>query len=147
MDKRNWKTFSDPRFEFKFKFPDPTLTGYPVEQQERLIGRALRIHLTSKGSGELYFEVTRYPNLRAMERYLELKAGSQARPDELWVGALTETQVAARPASKFEFRWRGIERLVLLVQQGPDLYQLLYDPHAPLNSQVLSTVEFLPEQE
>jgi hypothetical protein len=139
-----WRTFSHPDFSFYFQYPDPTPEGYVVERKEGGVEPAVtRVHLTSPGSQELYFEVGCYPDLTAEAAYEQFKEVLTRQFGEVEVGSLEGTTVAGRPGFTFTFRWAAGTRAVVFVPYNGILYRIVYNPQSPLNVQVLSTLFFL----
>ena len=56
----NWHAFSDPRFTLRFKYPATTPRGHAVERQETQRDNSVRVHLASRDSQELYFEIVKF---------------------------------------------------------------------------------------
>ena len=139
-----WHLFTDPRFKLRFNYPATTPEGHAVEKVEEQHDDAVRIHLSSRDSQELYFEVTKYPDLIAREEYERHKAYLEQRfaGFDFAIGELQETSLASRPAHTYTFRWRDAERTVMLIHKDGATYRIIYDPRSPLNAQVLSTVAF-----
>ncbi len=139
-----WHVFTDPRFELRFSYPDPTPLGHAVERTEGQRDGVLRVHFRSRGSRELYWEISKFPGLSPAQEYERHKpvlerqfAGSNFAITDLREGA-----IAGRLASTYTFTWRDGERIVLLVAIARSTYRILYDPHASLSAQVLATVAF-----
>jgi hypothetical protein len=142
----NWLMFSHPEFRLRFQYPDPTPQGYAVESKESNPAPAVtRVHLTSPGSQELYFEVGRYPAVAPEVAYEQFKQSLIQQFGEVEVGLLEGTRVAARPAFGFTFRWTAGTRTVFYVPDDNGLYRILYNPQSPLNGQVLSSLTFIEQ--
>jgi len=71
----------------------------------------------------------------ALEKRFEL--------DDFAITGLNETRLVLQPAYEYAFKWRQKERAVILVQKDRAVYRIIYDPHSPLNLQVLATIEFI----
>lgn len=139
-----WQTFSHPGFSLRFQYPDPTPEGYAVEWKEGWLEPAVpRVHLTSPGSQELYFEVTRYPGLTPEEGYEQFKQKLVRQFGGVEIGRLEGAMVAGRPGFTFTFRWTAATRTALFVPSNGILYRIVYNPQSPLNEQVLSTLSFI----
>ncbi len=143
MEIQNWRTFSEPQFELRFKYPETTPQGRPVDVNEIRRDEAIRFHLTSQESQEIYFEVARYANLLAEESYKLFREGIEKRGVEFSAGELKETELASQPAFECFVKGPGMERVVTFIQKGETLYRVIYNPQSPLNEQILATLEFL----
>ncbi len=139
----NWQLFTDPQFELRFHYPATTPRGHAVEKTEGQQDDVLRVHLVSRDSRELYFEVVKYPDLPAREEYERHRAYLEQRFDDLAITELQETSLASQPAYAYAFKWGNGERAVLLIHKDQATYRIIYDPHSPLNAQVLSTIRFI----
>lgn len=103
----------------------------------------LRAHLVSPDSQEVYFEITCYIGL-------PVNAIFNAHVEELVnkfillaVTPLETAELAARPAYVYEFGWKEGTRVAFLVETGPVVYRILYNPALPLNERILATIEWL----
>jgi hypothetical protein len=90
-----------------------------------------RVHLTSPGSGDLYFEAVRFRDLGPQDEYLSHTSYLQRRFGDDAVSELTETSLGERPAWAYALRWDEEERSILMLQVGPDTYRVIYDPRSP----------------
>lgn len=138
-----WRQFKDQRFSLKFRYPEETPQGFPVEIMEREHNGMVRVHLVSSQKKELYFEVTKYPALSAQFIFQEHTAELESRFEDLLITELREIDGQAKPAHEYSFRWNQGVRSVLLFERQHVIYRILYDPQAPLNTEVLSTLEFI----
>jgi hypothetical protein len=63
------------------------------------------------------------------------------------VSELKDSTFASQPALEYSFVWtdNNLEkkRSVFLIHKGEALYRVIYDPHAPLNLEVLETLEVM----
>ena len=143
MHIENWQLFTDRRFELTFHYPATTPRGHAVEKTEGQQDDVLRVHLVSRDSQELYFEVVKYPNLLPREEYEQHRAYLEQRFDDLAITELKETSLASQLAYAYSFKWGNGERAVLLIHKDRATYRIIYDPHSPLNPQLLSTIEFI----
>ena len=143
MHIENWQLFTDRRFELTFHYPATTPRGHAVEKTAGQQDDVLRVHLVSRDSQELYFEVVKYPHLLPREEYEQHSAYLEQRFDDLAITELQETRLALQPAYEYAFAWGQGERAVLLIHKDQATYRVIYDPHSPLNSQVLSTIEVI----
>ncbi|MCI0399502.1 MAG: hypothetical protein L0332_32175 [Chloroflexi bacterium] len=141
-----WRTFSDPDFQVRFKYPEITPEGHTTEIREDRRENIARVHFISTDSQELYFEVARYLDLSWRTGYEQFKEVITRQFDGLEMNELVESTVASQPAFTFSFRWPAVtgltERTALFIPRGNVLYRVIYNPRSPLNLQVLSTLEF-----
>jgi hypothetical protein len=142
MTAQNWRVFSDPRFHLQFRYPETTSQGHAIDVKETTPGGAIRVHLTSRGSQEVYFEVTQYPNLSVKDGYEQLKQEVEKRFNAN-VSALTETSFVGLPASELSFEWNEGKRAVIFVIKDGTTYRILCAPSSKTNLQIRSTIEFL----
>lgn len=138
-----WQLFADPRFKMHFHYPLTTPQGHTVEKVESQREDALRVHLASAGSHELYFEAMKLSDLTPQEEYQRHHADLVQRFVGLSITALQETRLGSRAAYSYRFTWSDKERAVILVHQERATYRIIYDPRSALNAQVLATVAFL----
>ena len=143
MHIENWQLFTDRRFKLHFHYPATTPRGHAVEKTEGQQDDVLRVHLVSRDSRELYFEVIKYPNLLPREEYEQHRAYLEQRFDDMAITELQETSLDLLPAYAYAFKWGHGERAVLLIYKDQATYRIIYDPHSPLNPQVLSTIRFI----
>jgi hypothetical protein len=140
----DWQQFSDPDLALRWRYPAVTPEGHAVDRLEEERYGVRRVHLTSRDSLELYFEVRRYPALAPGTAYEGQRAELAQRFEHegFTITPLEATQLAGRLALTYSFQWSQRARVALLVAEGPALYRLIYDPLSDLNAQVLATVEF-----
>ena len=112
-----WRLFTDPHFDLRFNYPDPTPQGHAVDKVEGQRDNVLRVNLTSQGSRELYFELMKFPDLPPREEYRRHKSSLERQFADLdfTITELQETRLAERPAWTYTFTWRDGERVVVLV--------------------------------
>ena len=65
----NWQVFTDPRFRLHFKYPSMTPHGLVVEIEQSQNHDSTRVHLISRDSQDVYFEVRQYRDLLPQEEY------------------------------------------------------------------------------
>lgn len=102
-----------------------------------------RIHILAPKSREVYFEVSKYSSLNTEEEYSQHIRNLSKQFHTIAVTELIETVFTSLPAHEYTFEWESGIRSVILVQRGDAAYRFLYDPRAPINTQILSTVEWL----
>lgn len=103
----------------------------------------LRAHLVSQDSQEVYFEITCYFSL-------PVNAIFNAHVEELVnkflflvVTPLETAELASRPGYVYDFAWKEGARVAYLVESGPLVYRILYNPNLPLNLRILETTEWI----
>jgi hypothetical protein len=139
---QNWQHFVYPGFALGFSYPEITPQGYIVEKAETQDGERIRLHFTSKESHELYFEITKYIDLRAQAEYKSHKEYLENRLDAYVVSDLREIRWMSQTAYEYSIKWREGARIVILIETDDATYRVLYDPNSPLNVQVLSTIQW-----
>jgi len=139
---QHWQLFADPQFKLRFHYPRTTPQGHSVETIESQHEDALRVHLASVGSQELYFEVMKLCDLTPQQEYQQHQGDLAQRFVGVTISELEETKLGSRPAYSYRFSWSDKERAVMLVQLDRATYRIIYDPRSTLNAQVLSTVTF-----
>ncbi|HEY3476556.1 MAG TPA: hypothetical protein VGK56_18210 [Anaerolineales bacterium] len=103
----------------------------------------LRIHVLTPKGRQVYFEATRYDSLSAESEYRRHREYLVSQFDTIVISQLQATTVASVPAYAYSFEWDQGARRVLLVEQAPETYRIIYNPRFPVNLQILSTVEWL----
>jgi hypothetical protein len=139
---QNWQHFVYPGFALGFRYPQTTAQGHIVEKVESQTDEAIRVHITSKDSHELYFEITKYINLPAQVEYQEHKEYLENRPGEYVVSDLKEIGWMSQRAYEYSIKWHQGRRVVILMEADNATYRILYDPNSPLNAQILSTLQW-----
>ena len=140
---QRWMLFEDQRFSLVFKIPEGTPQGHNVERIDSQQDIAVRVHFVSRNSKEVYFEVTKYVDLAPMVEYQLHKADLERRFSDLSITDLETSHWKSFPAHVYSFRWNKSTRSVLLVKRGNCTYRILYDPQSKLNTEILSTVEWM----
>jgi hypothetical protein len=145
MTMENWQLFTDPKFKVRFKYPVSTPQNHNVETLTGQSDDSIRVHLISRDSQEVYFEVTRYFTLSVHGEYRTHKAYLEQRfeAEGFSITELTDHKLGESPAHQYSFRWDNKQRVAILVQQGQVTYRILYDPQSNINAQILSTIEFI----
>ncbi len=139
----NWQIFSEPQYKIQLKYPNPTPQGFTVEKIGSQRNDTRRVHFSSKGSSELYFEVVKLLNLEPDEEYQLHKSFLLQNFEKLTITELQRTLVGTYSALTYAFTWPQKERKVILLQNGGATYRILYDPCSELNHQVVATIELL----
>lgn len=145
MIETDWQEFTHPTIQVRFRYPAATPQGHAVDIEERQGAESSRVHLLSRPAQEVYFEVGRYGELSAQEEYQRHTSYLQARfeGEAFSVSELQESSLGGSQALRYVLTWSDRERVVTLVQRQRDVYRVIYDPRAPLNVQILETLEFL----
>ena len=114
-----WQQFGDPRFALRFRYPETTPGGHVVDRLEEERDGVLRVHLISRDSPEVYFEVRRYSNLAPSDEYTRHTADLSQRfaRDNFAVTGLQATELAGRPALSYTFQWDQKTRVVVLAPE------------------------------
>ncbi|HEU0292503.1 MAG TPA: hypothetical protein VFR47_07190 [Anaerolineales bacterium] len=141
----NWQIFTDPRFLLQFRYPTVTPQGNMVELQEEQTSDLARVHLISRDSQEVYFEVRRYRDLLPQEEYQRHTTYLEQRLEleGFTITGLIDHAVGASPAHQYSFQWDDQQRVAILIQQEHFTYRIIYDPVSPINLQILSTVKLI----
>jgi hypothetical protein len=90
----------------------------------------------------VYFEVSKFSNADARQRYNELRAQNAHSSAVLQVGEWQEAQLTHQRAGTFSLRRGALIRQVYLVQYGSNFYRITYDPRSEVNQQILATIQF-----
>ena len=142
-EQSHWQQFARPGFKVHFRYPAVTPLGAVVDREEGEHEAAVRVHLTSRDSRELYFEFVHFPNITPHGEYLHHKPYLEQRFGTGSTTELSETSLGTLPARAYAFRWNQEERSVVLLQVGRDTYRIIDDPRSQLSKQVISTVTVL----
>src|SRR5215207_9670486 len=98
------QTFSDSRFALCFRYPDTTPQGYPTDLTEYVLDHAIRFHIVSQGSSEVYFEVSHLHNASVEYAYNKMKETVEENL-KASVSPLKETTLMNLSAFETSFRW------------------------------------------
>lgn len=139
---QNWQHFSEPEFALGFQYPLITPQGHTVEKAERRKADAIRIHFTSKGSREVYFEISKFHRLSPSVEYQQHKEILEKRAEGFVVSELKEIHWLSQSAYEYSLKWGQGRRIVRLIQVENELYRFLYDPKSPLNARILLTIQW-----
>lgn len=145
MTMENWQLFTDPKFKLRFKYPVRTPQNHTVETVAGQNDDLIRIHLISRDSQEVYFEVTRYYTLSVQGEYRTHKVYLEQRfeAEGFAITDLTDFHLGELRAYQYSFRWDDKQRVVILTEQDQVTYRIIYDPDSPINEQILSTIELV----
>ena len=139
-----WQTYSPPSLALRWRYPNPSPAGQPVEVVEEQTDAFTRVHLLSADRDEVYFEVRRFTQAAvAADHYARHRASleTQFAGQAFAISDLTPAALAGRPAHGYTFRWADRERAALLVLIDGALYRFIYNPRSPVNPAILATVE------
>jgi hypothetical protein len=139
----HWKRFKDPRFGLVFEYPEETSQGHFVDKAESQQAGTVCTRLTSRDSKDLYFEVTKYQDLPAQMEYHQHRENLEQRFSELIITELKQIIWKSHPAYEYSFDWKQGVRSVILIERDDATYRILYNPRSLLNTQILSTVEWI----
>ena len=139
---QNWQHFADSSFALGFQYPRTTPQGHTVEKAESQGDEWVRVHFTSKDSRELYFEITKYFDLRAQVEYQRHRAFLQESLEQFSISVLKEIHWMSQSAYEYSFKWEQGARVVILLESDHTTYRILYDPYSPLNARILSTLQW-----
>ncbi len=95
-----------------------------VVKTENQQDEAMRVHLASQGSQELYFEVTRYVSLPPQDEYQRHRVNLERQLDDFAITELNETNLASHLAHTYSFTWQQGERTVILVEHRQATYMV-----------------------
>ena len=125
-----------------FQYPETTPQGHFVEVTENQEENIVRAHFRSKDSHEVYFEITKYPNLSAQMEYERHKENLEKKPERVVVTDLKEIRCMVQTAYEYSLRWSRGSRIIRLIEIENVTYRILYDPKSHLNVQMLSTLRW-----
>jgi hypothetical protein len=134
VDTAGWKVCAVPGSGVTFRHPATTPEGAPVVLDE------VRVHLQSRGTDELYAEVSQHAGTTAAELYERERTfaverlGAEVEP-------LEETTFAGRPAWRYAFAFSGKRRVFVLVEDGDRICRVVHDPDSELSRAVAESVE------
>ena len=116
-----------------------------VELRDEQTSDFARVHLISRDSQEVYFEVRRYRDLLPQQAYRRHKAYLENRfeSEGFTITGLIDQAVGVSPAHQYSFQWDDRQRVAILIQHEHFTYLIIYDPVSPINVQILSTVELV----
>lgn len=127
----------------RVEIPDLGLAfGYPRRTPSGQSGRLddVRLHARSDDGVEAYFELSRHLDVTSMTWYVE-ERGSLVARFGAEVTPLVATTFHDKPAHEFSVTFADTVRAVVLIERGPWLYRVIYDPRSPLNHAVLETIQ------
>jgi hypothetical protein len=137
-----WQLFSDPRFALAFHYPDPTPDGKPITVRESEPGGAIRVHLMSVSSDEVYFEVTRYDGQTAESLYARLGNDLPMQIPAVQISPAEPVILAGAPALSGSFFWAENRRDFFMIDVNESVYRILYNPASVINREIMQTVKF-----
>ena len=135
MEASGWERCALPGLGVSFRYPAATPSGVPVDLDD------VRIHLQSRGTSEVYAEVSQHHGVSAADFYKRERGFALERLGAT-VDPLEETTFAGRPAWRYAFAFDGKRREFVLVEDGERLYRVVHDPESELSRAVAESVEF-----
>jgi hypothetical protein len=133
IDTTGWERCALPGLGVSFRYPAMTPSGVPVDLDD------VRIHVQSRGTREIYAEVSQHRGVGARDFYERERTFAVER-----LGATVEpfepTTFAGRPAWRYAFVFDGQRREFVLVEDGDLLYRVVHDPESELSSAVAASV-------
>ena len=117
-----------------FSYPATTPQGAPVVLDD------VRIHLQSRGTNEVYAEISQHRGVSAAELY-EQERGFALERLGATVDPLEETTFVGRPAWRYAFSFQGKRRVFVLIEDGDRLYRIVHDPESELSRAVAESVQ------
>jgi hypothetical protein len=138
-----WQPYSHPGFALRWRYPNPSPGGQPVEVVEEQQAAFTRVHLLSTDRDEVYFEVRRFVELEeAAAHYARHRASLEAQfaQQAFAISDLTPVTLAGQSAHAYTFRWDDRERAALLIVIERALYRVIYNPCSAVNAAILATV-------
>lgn len=144
-DTSGWQTYSAAGMPLSLKYPQPAPSGQPVEIHTFQDEAVERSHLLTKDSPEVYFEVTHYPGLAPEAEYQRHRRALEQRDlDEFEITPLLRFEFHLGAAFTYTFKWHQVTRTIILLPTGGGVCRVLYNPHSPLNLEILATLAYKP---
>lgn len=133
VDTTGWEQCALPGLGVSFRYPATTPSGAPVDLDEA------RIHLQSRGTNEVYAEVSQHRGVTAADVY-ERERGFAVERLGATVEPLEQTTFAGRAAWRYAFAFGGKRREFVLVEDGDRLYRVVHDPTSELSRAVAASI-------
>jgi hypothetical protein len=121
VDTAGWERCVVPGAGPTFRYPATTPEGAPVVLDD------VHVHLQSRGTNEVYAEVSQHVGTTAAEQYERERAFAVERLGA-GVEPFEETTFAGRPAWTYAFAWEGKRRGFVVVEDGDRLYRIVVTP-------------------
>ena len=134
VDTGGWEVCAVPGSALSFRYPATTPSGAPVDLDD------VRVHLQSRGTNEVYAEVSQHTGTTAAELYERERVFGLERLGAT-VEPLEPTTFAGRPAWRYAFAWEGKRRAFVLIEDGDRLCRVVHDPESALSRAVAESVE------
>ncbi len=135
--------FIDPDLGVRFRYADPTPQGFKIRFAEKVQPTGRRMHLTSPGSHEIYFEVARYPEIEIKAAFDLFRQGLPVEEMALEISGPETATVSGRTAQKYSIIWPEKSRWVYFVKNKGGTYRVILDPESLLNRDLLDTLKFI----
>src|SRR5690349_2111718 len=134
METSGWERCALPGLGVTFRYPAVTPSGVRVDLDD------VRIHLQSRGTNEVYAEVSQHHGVSAAAFY-ERERGFAVERLDATVDPLEETTFAGRAAWRYAFSFEGKRRVFVLIEDGDRLYRIVHDPESELSRAVAQSVQ------
>ena len=134
METSGWERCALPGLGVTFRYPAVTPSGVRVDLDD------VRIHLQSRGTNEVYAEVSQHYGVSAAAFY-ERERGFAVERLDATVDPLEETTFAGRAAWRYAFSFEGKRRVFVLIEDGDRLYRIVHDPESELSRAVAQSVQ------
>ena len=120
-----WLTYANPRFDIRWRYPMVTPAGHSVDVIEDDVPDT-RVHLVTRESTEVYFEVRRMVEIAPEAEYAEhaVLLAERFGQESIAVGPLVSEALAGVPAHRYEFAWGDRARSVVLLRLEATLYRV-----------------------
>lgn len=131
----DWVTLDIAGSGIRLRYPVVSPEGQAIDVDQ------LRVHARTRGSREIYFEVSKEHGVTARQRYDRERQALERAPVAPQISELTPTTAAGREAYRFTATWPDRERVFTLIEKGGVLYRTVHDPGSPINEQIVATLE------
>ncbi|MCB0011959.1 MAG: GNAT family N-acetyltransferase [Anaerolineales bacterium] len=128
----------------RLQYPGRTPAGHPVDLTCRERGGASQFHLISRGSQEIYFELSFYPPGPLATAWAGFQ-GANGQNGAVKFGPIEPGTVAGLPAELCQATFPDKERLIHYFDLMGYTGRLIFNPRSDLNRLLLSTLTFAPE--
>jgi len=138
----SWLIYSHSDLSANLKYPNPSPLGNLVLIKEYKTPSSFRVHFSSDGSDEVYFEVGRFFDLSPQQAVDQFIRDVTSRIEHLEIDPVQEFTFADAPTRRLSIRWPGKQRIILFIDKSDELYRIIYDPNSSINAQILDTFQF-----
>ncbi len=133
----DWLECSGDGWELVFRHPPTDSAGRAVTVARRGEGDVRGIHVTAENHDEIYFEVTRWDAMTAVEIYRVM----QERLPGMYPGIEFDELKASTIGQSGSFRWPGQVREIHFIELAEATYRIILRPIGLVNHDILATVE------